>query len=85
MHGFTRRTIKEKKKKKKKKKKKREKTRPPLPSERALENFSIFIFIKNRILHTRIEKERKKHTSRVTRHSLDRARKVLAVASPQRQ
>ena len=37
MHGFTRRTIKEKKKKKKKKKK-REKTRPPLPSERALEN-----------------------------------------------
>jgi hypothetical protein len=38
VHGFTRRTIKEKKKKKKKKKKKREKTRPPLPSERALEN-----------------------------------------------
>jgi hypothetical protein len=37
VHGFTRRTIKEKKKKKKKKKK-REKTRPPLPSERALEN-----------------------------------------------
>jgi hypothetical protein len=36
VHGFTRRTIKEKKKKKKKKK--REKTRPPLPSERALEN-----------------------------------------------
>jgi hypothetical protein len=36
VHGFTRRTI--KKKKKKKKKKKREKTRPPLPSERALEN-----------------------------------------------
>jgi hypothetical protein len=35
VHGFTRRTIKEKKKKKKKK---REKTRPPLPSERALEN-----------------------------------------------